>query len=110
AALHSTRFRGPVCFERRSLVSARRAMACLVVFAFVCGSVQAQTLTARLNKLLDDWKEKNAPGMAAMLVRNGRIEYRKVFGLAALEARAPITPDTQFLLASLTKQFTAMAI
>jgi len=85
-------------------------MACLVVFAFVCVGVHAETLTARLNKLLDDWKEKNAPGMAAMLVRNGRIEYRKVFGFADLDAHTPITPDTQFLLASLTKQFTAMAI
>jgi CubicO group peptidase (beta-lactamase class C family) len=110
AASHSNRFRGPVFFERRGLVSARRAMACLVVFAFVCVGVHAETLTARLNKLLDDWKEKNAPGMAAMLVRNGRIEYRKVFGFADLDARTPIRPDTQFLLASLTKQFTAMAI
>jgi CubicO group peptidase (beta-lactamase class C family) len=76
----------------------------------MCVSVRAQTLTAQLNKLLDDWKEKNAPGMAAMLVRDGRIEYRNFFGFADLESRTPITRDTQFLLASLTKQFTAMAI
>jgi CubicO group peptidase (beta-lactamase class C family) len=48
--------------------------------------------------------------MAAVLVRDGRIEYRKTFGFADLDARSPITLDTQFLLASLTKQFTAMAI
>lgn len=48
--------------------------------------------------------------MAAALIRNGRIEYRHVFGLANLDSRTPITLDTQFLLASLTKQFTAMAI
>jgi CubicO group peptidase (beta-lactamase class C family) len=80
----------------------------LVVFA--CGSIQAQTLNARLDALLNEWKEKNAPGMAAALVRDGRIEYHKVFGFADLERHKPITPDTQFLLASLTKQFTAMAI
>jgi CubicO group peptidase (beta-lactamase class C family) len=45
-----------------------------------------------------------------MLVRNGRIDYRRAFGFADLNARTPIMPDTQFLLASLTKQFTAMAI
>jgi CubicO group peptidase (beta-lactamase class C family) len=73
-------------------------------------SVHAQTLTARLNALLDDWKEKNAPGMAAVLIRNGRIAYRRTFGYADLDARRPITPDTQFLLATVTKQFTAMAI
>src|SRR4029077_13250414 len=110
AASHSNRFRGPVFFERRGLASARRVIACLFVFGFACVSVHAQTLASRLNKLLDDWKEKNAPGMAAMLVHNGRIEYRKVFGFAELGARTSITPDTQFLLASITKQFTAMAI
>src|ERR1700730_15618126 len=97
--------------QRRMRIMMRRTMtAWLVILASACGSVHAQTLTARLNKLLDDWKEKNAPGMAAMLVQNGRIEYRRVFGFADLDARTRITPDTQFLLASLTKQFTAMAI
>ena len=88
----------------------RLLTACLPLAALVCASVHAQTLNARLDALLNDWKQKNAPGMAALLIRNGRIEYRKVFGFADLEARTPITPDTQFLLASLTKQFTAMAI
>src|ERR1700676_3955060 len=100
-----------VALRRRMRIMMRRMMtAWLPIIALTCGSVQAQTLTARLNKLLDDWKEKNAPGMAAMLVRNERIEYRRVFGFADLDARTPITPDTQFLPASLTKQFTAMAI
>ena len=85
-------------------------IACLALAAFGCVRVHAQTLNARLDALLNDWREKNAPGMAALLVRNGRIEYRKVFGFANLDARTPITADTQFLLASLTKQFTAMAI
>jgi CubicO group peptidase (beta-lactamase class C family) len=92
------------------LVFARRMVVSVLLVASMCVSVHAQTLTARLNSLLSDWKEKNAPGMAAVLIRNGRIEYRKVFGFTDLEARIPITLDTQFLLASLTKQFTAMAI
>ena len=98
----------------RSFIIARRtrnlAAACVPLFAITCASLHAQSHTARLNTLLDDWKEKNAPGMAAVLIRDGRIEYRKVFGFANLDSRTPVTPDTQFLLASLTKQFTAMAI
>jgi len=81
--------------------------------AWVCVSsvsLRAETLSARLNSLLNGWKQKDAPGMAVALIRNGRIEYRKAFGFADLDARAPITSNTQFLLASLTKQFTAMAI
>ncbi len=103
----------PGATSRRVRIISRFLKACLsfmALMAVMCVSVYAQTLTARLNSLLDDWKEKNAPGMAALLIRDGRIEYRKVFGFANLDARAPITPNTQFLLASLTKQFTAMAI
>ena len=98
----------------RSFIIARRirnlAAACVPLVAITCASLYAQSHTAGLNTLLDDWKEKNAPGMAAVLIRDGRIEYRKVFGFANLDSRTPITPNTQFLLASLTKQFTAMAI
>ena len=86
------------------------SIALVAVVVLLGGRVHAQTLNARLDALLNDWKQKNAPGMAAALIRDRRIEYRKVFGFADLEARRPITPDTQFLLASLTKQFTAMAI
>jgi CubicO group peptidase (beta-lactamase class C family) len=78
--------------------------------ASMCVSLHGATLTARLNAVLDGWKQKNAPGMAVALIRNGRIEYRKSFGFADLEARTPITSNTQFLLASVTKQFTAMAV
>lgn len=72
--------------------------------------LDASTLAMRINDLIDPWKLKSAPGMAALLIHNGRVEYRTTFGLANLEMRTPITSDTQFLLASLTKQFTAMAI
>lgn len=45
-----------------------------------------------------------------VLIHDGRVEYPKGFGLADLDARTPITPDTQFSVESITKQFTAMAI
>jgi CubicO group peptidase (beta-lactamase class C family) len=75
-----------------------------------CVNVHAQSTTDRIDTLLAKWNQKDGPGMAALLIRDGRVEYRKGFGLADLDARTPITPDTQFLLASVTKQFTAMAI
>src|SRR5262249_35825890 len=79
----------------------------LLLFA---ATAQAQTLNARVDALLAKWNRKDAPGMAVMLIHNGRIEYRKGIGLANLDTRTPITPKTQFLLASVTKQFTAMGI
>jgi hypothetical protein len=48
--------------------------------------------------------------MVEILIREGRVNWQTAFGLADLETHRAITPDTQFELASMTKQFTAMAI
>jgi CubicO group peptidase (beta-lactamase class C family) len=82
----------------------------LPILGLLCAGALAQSKSRRIDALLAGWIQKNGPGMAAMLIRDGQIEYRKGFGLADIEARKPITPNTQFLLASVSKQFTAMAI
>lgn len=87
-----------------------RGVACLVLIASLAVTLHAKALTARLNDLLDSWNVKGGPGMAAVLIRDGKIAYQRTFGLADLDAHRSIRPNTQFLLASLTKQFTAMAI
>jgi CubicO group peptidase (beta-lactamase class C family) len=63
-----------------------------------------------VDSLLAKWNQSDAPGTSVLIVRNGRIEYRRGFGLADLKRRSPITPDTQFQLESVSKQFTAMGI
>jgi CubicO group peptidase (beta-lactamase class C family) len=78
---------------------------CWFAVTLLCVSVQAQTTSDRLDAFLGKWNQKNSPGMAALLIRNGRIEYRKGLGLADVEARTPITPNSQFLLGSISKQF-----
>src|SRR5688572_11388462 len=50
------------------------------------------------------------PGAAVLLLRNGAPLVRRGYGLADLEQGAPVTPTTNFRLASVTKQFTAAAI
>lgn len=81
-----------------------------VSFALVVLGVQAQTIDARLDALVAPYRENDAPGMVAVLIRQGQVAWQTAFGLANLETHRAITPDTQFELASMTKQFTAMAI
>jgi CubicO group peptidase (beta-lactamase class C family) len=50
------------------------------------------------------------PGAGVLVVQDGRIALEKGYGLAVVEQGIPIRADTRFLLASVTKQFTAMAI
>ncbi len=49
-------------------------------------------------------------GGAVLVARQGRILLEKGYGLADRELGLPNTPQTRFHIASLTKQFTAMAI
>ena len=54
-------------------------------------------------------QEYKIPGMAVAIVRNGEVEYINGFGVANPNGD-PVTPDTPFLLASVSKSFTALGI
>lgn len=64
----------------------------------------------RVDALLAAWSKDDTPGAAVIVIRDGKVLLKKGYGLASLESRKPIDPDTAFLLGSVTKQFTAMAI
>jgi CubicO group peptidase (beta-lactamase class C family) len=49
------------------------------------------------------------PGLTAVVLKKNQVVWQKCRGLADLGRRIPITPKTNFRLASLSKQFTAMA-
>jgi CubicO group peptidase (beta-lactamase class C family) len=50
------------------------------------------------------------PGLALAVLRNGEVVKMKGYGFADLEQRTTATPQTVYLLASVTKQFTATAV
>ena len=60
---------------------------------------------APLDELLKDAVDKgSAPGAVLLVGHNGAVVYRKAYGVMALEdPKEPMTPDTVFDVASLTK-------
>jgi len=52
----------------------------------------------------------NVPGASIMVIKDGKKILEKNYGLANVEEEIPITSVTNFRLASVTKQFTAMCI
>lgn len=50
------------------------------------------------------------PGLAAGLARGGQVRLARGYGFADLASRRPVTPDTMFHIASVTKTVTATAI
>lgn len=70
----------------------------------------APSLEAQVDALFAPWNSLNTPGAAVSVIKDGIVVYRKGFGCAQLEYGIPITPSTVFHVASVSKQFTAMAI
>ena len=66
--------------------------------------------TAAIDALFDEYRRPNVPGVSVMTVQAGRVPYKAAFGLASLEDGIPCAADTNYRLASVTKQFTAMAV
>ena len=50
------------------------------------------------------------PGAAVLVMKGDKVVFEKCYGLADLETGAPITPETSFNIASVSKQFTAVAV
>jgi len=67
-------------------------------------------MTAKpLDPLFHDYTG-TVPGASAILVRDGAVHFATAFGLADLEQSTPATTATNYRLASVSKQFTVMAV
>jgi len=87
------------------------ALAAFAVLSLsACRRPLAESQTTRVDALFAEWNKKDAPGCAVGISRNGAIVYQHSYGMSNLELHVPITPDTVFGIASITKSFTAMSV
>ena len=63
-----------------------------------------------INRVFANWSTSDGPGCALGVSRNGAMVYQNGYGMANLESDAPITAGSIFHVASVSKQFTSMAI
>ncbi|UCF79168.1 MAG: beta-lactamase family protein, partial [Candidatus Eiseniibacteriota bacterium] len=64
----------------------------------------------RVDSLLARFDEPGSPGVAVAVLSRGHVVYMRGHGLANLEYCVPITPETIFNVASVSKQVTAFSI
>ena len=57
-----------------------------------------------------DLDRPGSPGAAVSVIRDGEIIHSRGYGYAQIEHGVPVTPRTVFHVASVSKQFTAMAV
>ena len=85
-----------------------------VLFTSIPAQVTGQGLSpeveAQITELFADFDFAESPGASVAVIRHGEIIYSRGFGSAQLEYGIPVTPSTIFHVASVSKQFTAMAV
>ncbi len=70
---------------------------------------QDQTATA-LDAIFSPLADARSPGLAVLVRKNGRTVFERGYGARELRSFSKIDPQTNFRLASCSKQFTAMSI
>ena len=83
-----------------------------LIFTFICAISLSfgQTKVEKIDKLLNLYEEYGQLNGSVLVSDNGKIIYKKGFGMANMEWNIPNTTNTKFRLASVTKQFTGMLI
>lgn len=66
--------------------------------------------TLAFDRVINERYKDTAPGVVALIARQGKVIYEKAFGMANLELHVPMPTDAVFQIASMTKQFTAVCI
>lgn len=85
----------------------------ILLFPFVWATPDSKALenkAAKFDALFQQYNRPDVPGASVIVIRNGKLLFKKAYGSAIPEERIPTTTSTNYRIASVTKQFTAMAI
>jgi CubicO group peptidase (beta-lactamase class C family) len=77
---------------------------------FICSQSFGQHIVKQLDSVMQKNFTANQPGAALLMAKNGKLLYQKGIGLANVDTKLKISAITNFRMASVSKQFTAMCI
>ncbi|MNV09007.1 D-aminopeptidase [compost metagenome] len=80
----------------------------------VAGALPASASAAERHQQVDaifaPWSGTTTPGCAVGISRDGVLDYARGYGMSNLEHDVAITPESIFLVGSISKQFTAFSV
>jgi D-alanyl-D-alanine carboxypeptidase len=88
---------------KRTIASAVFLISASAAFA------QESDKASQVDSLMARWSAGHNPGAAVVVIHNGTVLHARGYGLSSLQTGERISPTTVFDLASVSKQFTAMA-
>jgi len=69
-----------------------------------------QNLSGKIDSLVTTYFQNGVFNGTVLVAKKGEVIYKKAFGYADREWNIPVTLDTKFKIASLSKSFTALAV
>lgn len=78
-----------------------------VLYTLSMAQSPTASLESRADSIFAEVNRSDSPGASVAVFRDGEIIFSKGYGAANLEYDVPITPETIFHVASISKQFTA---
>src|SRR5579872_2056605 len=86
----------------------------LLVFVFLSFTLAAQkkadSLAIKIDAIFEKYDKTTSPGVAAGIVKDGQVIFKKGYGMANLEHDIPISSSSIFDIASVSKQFAGLAV
>ena len=93
-------------------MSNSKYLLCIICFTFnLIAGVFAQISSTSLDSLVENARQKfNVAGAAIAIVKDGKVMYKKGFGVRSIETKGPVDVYTNFEIASNSKAFTCAAL
>jgi CubicO group peptidase (beta-lactamase class C family) len=86
----------------------------ILVFLFCilccCSKGQQNSIKIKADSIFKKYTKSNMPGYAVAIIQHDTVVFKKYYGAADLENEIPVTASTVFNIASVSKQFTGLAI
>ena len=89
------------------------AVVCCVL---ACGEISSDAASPQderaveVDQLFSHWDTPDTPGAVVAIIKEGRIIYQRAYGMADLERAVPLSLESVFDIASVSKQFVAMSV
>ncbi len=96
--------------SRRTLLAAAATTGAGLPFHALAKGAGGVDLAAALDEWVKTRVEAGGPGMALGIWQNGMIVLTRAYGIADMDTGRPIAVETPFHVASVSKQFAAMAV